>query len=788
MGQCQSIFQSDLNSHSPPLNAKERNLRPLQLVHESANTNTTNNKRPKRLNLRGFNDFPARGLASPSEYTTGTTPETPSSAIKSLDDDERSESSSSMLAQIASLTKSLSQQYLTEEEEEYDEIDRVPDLTEPILVKSPSIRHTIQVVADFDEEFDEDVIPEEVDPDAPSDEEESFHRVTEEDNEIDNWEMEPGPLMIPKKKISTRQKSPTRPQSHIKLRNAKSTKPNSIVHHSPPSKSREAKTHRPTPTSVDPHTLSQFNKLKVQVKLMNHQAKIKRRASKFEDRYEDVQNYRVLHKEFENIQGMVKELKQPRLKRSKSFDLKDTNSWFFDFENLDEDDDDNDSVSVGSMSLLSAASMESQRRFFEAKSRARRRNSEPTVTTGPFIYSHSKAILAIEDMLKDSPVEVGESAREETSADEEREVSAKEKVFVDRLSKKKSPLEVKSKSSAILKRLKREKPHHRKVSSSNTKLSKTAVMQMSPEKKSLSLLLVKSKSSAILKRLKGEKPHHKNLSSSNAKLSKTTIMQMSPEEKSLSLLHVTDEMISSSLPWPTNADSGNNNHNPGSNTVEYKKEGGYAPTARSSQPGHSDYSVVTSRTNSQAAVPVEGNDYHVSRRRRQYASDLVILSLPRPSSPAGSVKSVGSSVSGLSFLTLPPTESDEGLIPTSFDDAPRWRVFSKEAVILANADKCIEKLNAASRESKSSEEELPGNETTPLNSIFSSTVEAGFSEDKESAKSMSIATMSKGKILKMAEGPSLSRLLVFREDVKNAIEAKRLDFEKEVANVPQNKV
>ena len=74
---------------------------------------------------------------------------------------------------------------------------------------------------------------------------------------------------------------------------------------------------------------------------MNHQAKIKRRASKFEDRYEDVQNYRVLHKEFENIQGMVKELKQPRLKRSKSFDLKDTNSWFFDFENLDEDDDDN---------------------------------------------------------------------------------------------------------------------------------------------------------------------------------------------------------------------------------------------------------------------------------------------------------------------------------------------------------------------------------------------------------------------------------------------------------------
>jgi len=740
MGQCQSIFQSDLNSHSPPLNAKERNLRPLQLVHESANTNTTNNKRPKRLNLRGFNDFPARGLASPSEYTTGTTPETPSSAIKSLDDDERSESSSSMLAQIASLTKSLSQQYLTEEEEEYDEIDRVPDLTEPILVKSPSIRHTIQVVADFDEEFDEDVIPEEVDPDAPSDEEESFHRVTEEDNEIDNWEMEPGPLMIPKKKISTRQKSPTRPQSHIKLRNAKSTKPNSIVHHSPPSKSREAKTHRPTPTSVDPHTLSQFNKLKVQVKLMNHQAKIKRRASKFEDRYEDVQNYRVLHKEFENIQGMVKELKQPRLKRSKSFDLKDTNSWFFDFENLDEDDDDNDSVSVGSMSLLSAASMESQRRFFEAKSRARRRNSEPTVTTGPFIYSHSKAILAIEDMLKDSPVEVGESAREETSADEEREVSAKEKVFVDRLSKKKSPLEVKSKSSAIL------------------------------------------------KRLKGEKPHHKNLSSSNAKLSKTTIMQMSPEEKSLSLLHVTDEMISSSLPWPTNADSGNNNHNPGSNTVEYKKEGGYAPTARSSQPGHSDYSVVTSRTNSQAAVPVEGNDYHVSRRRRQYASDLVILSLPRPSSPAGSVKSVGSSVSGLSFLTLPPTESDEGLIPTSFDDAPRWRVFSKEAVILANADKCIEKLNAASRESKSSEEELPGNETTPLNSIFSSTVEAGFSEDKESAKSMSIATMSKGKILKMAEGPSLSRLPVFREDVKNAIEAKRLDFEKEVANVPQNKV
>ena len=246
--------------------------------------------------------------------------------------------------------------------------------------------------------LDRIVIPEEVDPDAPSDEEDSYNRVIEETqdpNAISEWEMEPGPIRSSHRsspaKNSNRPRSPPRPMAAVKARHQRRVaRPTSIVRHhphiSPPPHSPVTHPPNEPPGAVDRHTLADFNKLQIQVQLHDKSNKQTRRLQKLEDRLKDVQSYRKLFKEFEHIQDAVSVSSQQsegdamtRLHRTDSFDLKESSSWYFDFELADRpadfsDLDDDDAQSLTSqfsqqsqLSLLSESSMDSQRKYYAAK-------------------------------------------------------------------------------------------------------------------------------------------------------------------------------------------------------------------------------------------------------------------------------------------------------------------------------------------------------------------------------------------------------------------------------------
>jgi len=241
------------------------------------------------------------------------------------------------------------------------------------------------------------VIPEEIDPDAPSDEEDSFLRITEasnRENGVNDWEMEPGYIPLkkisPLEKISSKSKiratSPPRPQSHIKsLHQRRVARPSSIQYHPPKpttfeqTEGNHIKLVPNTPSSVEGDVLSQFKKLKVQVQLKEHEEKAHRRRAKYEDRYKDVQSYRRLYKEFEEIRLKSKyhEEKHSTIKGSctdsRSFDLSQSCASHFEFSTMNSQEVKYDHFDTeddqSQYSLLSTTSMESQRRYYTAKKR-----------------------------------------------------------------------------------------------------------------------------------------------------------------------------------------------------------------------------------------------------------------------------------------------------------------------------------------------------------------------------------------------------------------------------------
>lgn len=251
--------------------------------------------------------------------------------------------------------------------------------------------------------LDRIMIPEEVDPDAPSDEEDSYQRIIEgslDPNAISAWEMEPGPILTSRRPIDTsnnskkkrhnhRSPSPSRPMSAVKARHERRVaRPTSIVRHhphiSPPAHSPVTNPPPEPPGAVDRQTLAEFNKLQIQVQLQEKSNKQSKRLQKLEDRFIDVQSYRKLIKDFEEIQETVSVHSQQsgggatRLHRTDSFDLKETSSWYFDFDladrNADFSDLEDDEQSLTSqfsqqsqLSLLSESSMDSQRKYYAAK-------------------------------------------------------------------------------------------------------------------------------------------------------------------------------------------------------------------------------------------------------------------------------------------------------------------------------------------------------------------------------------------------------------------------------------
>ena len=377
MGQCLTVHADPLIGTNVFLGKTKR-----EAACKKDATSNSKNKLHRFVSTNVVNNFYVDPL-SPSERTQ---PETPlsSSSITPATTKQASKSLSSMITPF-STTRTYSTRNAYASPSIISPSDKTSNdyaySSSSILLSSPSI---------FLDGLENIQIPEEVDPDAPSDEEESYQRFVEETQEnqgISKWEMEPGPIRLSRKQPLPHS-PPLKPLAAVKTRHKHVTKPTSIVRHhphiSPPPGSAVTAPPSAAPGAVDRQTLAEFNKLKIQVQLQQHATKQSKRLQKLEDRFQDVQVYRKLVKEFEEIQDTLSVNSQqsqrdgPRLKRTDSFDLKDTNSWYFDFHAVDTavdysdlEDDDQSLASQFSqqshLSLLSASSMDSQRKYFAAK-------------------------------------------------------------------------------------------------------------------------------------------------------------------------------------------------------------------------------------------------------------------------------------------------------------------------------------------------------------------------------------------------------------------------------------
>ena len=202
-------------------------------------------------------------------------------------------------------------------------------------------------------------IPEEEDPEMPSDEEDfcdDLVRNTPRD--------EPGRL-VP-----------------VKLKTHPTTSVASVVvagnGEGPPMMNLDDK------NSVQMHTLSEFQRLKLQVKLQKHQEMKERRVHKVEDRLQDAESYKKLWLEYQKTeQDLAKRDQETHMKprgpgrRSNSFDLSNSGSWFFDFSSPEAafdalTDNPDDNGSQASLSLLSEQSLDAQKRYYADKRRRRK--------------------------------------------------------------------------------------------------------------------------------------------------------------------------------------------------------------------------------------------------------------------------------------------------------------------------------------------------------------------------------------------------------------------------------
>jgi hypothetical protein len=281
----------------------------------------------------------------------------------------------------------------------------------PSLMNGSSLRYSDDIM---EAGVMDTVITEEESLGAPSDEED-FHEVQQEQQQQEQESQEDEKsyqslqsfpddesLVLSKEKSvtdlipgSTQRSAPgsnsslRKSQTRVKLLHKRITTPESINFHKPslvaPPKGSATDPLGSTSskTSVNRHTIADFNKLKIQVKLATRAEKHKSRKAKLEDRLGDVKGYRNLWSEYEEIEQRVKESSDTegpasatakKHTRNKSLDLKQPNTWYFDFQQLDPTKDDNKTKE--SMSLLSEVSMEAQCRLYKEKRRERRQKSK----------------------------------------------------------------------------------------------------------------------------------------------------------------------------------------------------------------------------------------------------------------------------------------------------------------------------------------------------------------------------------------------------------------------------
>ena len=210
---------------------------------------------------------------------------------------------------------------------------------------------------------------------APSNETES--------HEIEVQEMhEDGDTAIP---LSTKS------QDRVKNMNRHSTGPKSTIYRptaplvAPPKGSIVSDTlQKPLKASVSPHTITDFNKLKLQVQVAAKTEKMKKHKEKVEDRYLDVKGYRNLWNSFEKMKLEVEEASAnkenvlPDDDDASTMSLQEPDTWFFDFNNSSRNYSlaMDDIQSTVSFSMLSEANLETQRKFYRERAK-QRQNKKP---------------------------------------------------------------------------------------------------------------------------------------------------------------------------------------------------------------------------------------------------------------------------------------------------------------------------------------------------------------------------------------------------------------------------
>jgi hypothetical protein len=178
----------------------------------------------------------------------------------------------------------------------------------------------------------------------------------------------------------------------------------------------------PPPPSVNPSTLSEFHRIELMSQLQLQKQRKQHHAQKYQDRYKDVQGYKKLYQEYERIQNQLpspSNITAPETtprptttpttlasadatparhseavpsaskttssssssaasasihRRAQSFDLHDSRKWFFDFQSTEFGPEvgQQQQAQPSSLSLLSASSMEAQRRLYAEKRRQRK--------------------------------------------------------------------------------------------------------------------------------------------------------------------------------------------------------------------------------------------------------------------------------------------------------------------------------------------------------------------------------------------------------------------------------
>lgn len=141
-----------------------------------------------------------------------------------------------------------------------------------------------------------------------------------------------------------------------------------------------------TKQSVNQDAMSHFKQLKLQAKLLKKAKHKQQKHKKYEERIEDVQSYKQLWKDFQDIEDEVSSIdghQPPHLPPSPhSKEYHGITEMYFDFQNFDfgdwddpnlNDNDDASQVSQSNLSLLSEQSMEAQRRYYAEKKRKKKK-------------------------------------------------------------------------------------------------------------------------------------------------------------------------------------------------------------------------------------------------------------------------------------------------------------------------------------------------------------------------------------------------------------------------------